>query len=335
MGKSIKSRHYQKIIQKGSQMERLSRCIYRKVADGKASKHDVFTEKGRGAEVGLGVPWQVWLESKHLKLQHKCKKIAPKWEGPFEISKAPGLLTYWLKLPKQWKIHSIFHTTLLSPYKENKTHGPNYLKPPPDLINGHQEYEVEAINAHQRQGRSHLYLVKWKGYSTAENTWEPERNLINAQDILLIHKIRHQLCWKQREQSASENIYLMPHIETLNLCKGNKENIPLSLLQRDLSDLTDYFDCKFKDYQDYPDYFRAYLTNWIKDPSYHSFEVHYCQHHLLVQQCKDFDTLIKETQKMREYTWGLPWINSHRWCKHMDKYRYGYEVTDIRGYPDN
>ena len=30
--------------------------IYRKVADGSASKGDIFTEKGQGAEMGLGVP---------------------------------------------------------------------------------------------------------------------------------------------------------------------------------------------------------------------------------------------------------------------------------------
>ena len=94
----------------------------------------------------------------------------------------------------------------------------------------------------------------------------------------------------------------MPHFETLNLSEENKENIPPSILQKDLSNLTNYFDCKFKDYQDYLNYFRTYLTNWIEDPSYHSFKVHYCQHHLLTQQCKDFDDLIKETQKMREYT---------------------------------
>ena len=38
----------------------------------------------------------------------------------------------------------------------------------------------------------------------------------------------------------------MPHIETLNLSEENKENIPPSLLQRDLRNLIDYFDQKIK-----------------------------------------------------------------------------------------
>ena len=49
----------------------------------------------------------VWLESKNLKLQYESKKVAPKQEGPFQISEVLGPLTYRLKLPEQWKI---FHT---------------------------------------------------------------------------------------------------------------------------------------------------------------------------------------------------------------------------------
>ena len=116
----------------------------------------------------------VWLESKNLKLRYESKKVAPKREGPFRISKVLGPLMYRLKLLEQWKIHPMFHATLLTPFKENDIHGHNYLNPPPDLIDGEPEYEVEAINAHRRQGRGYLYLIKWKDYLSAKNTWEPE-----------------------------------------------------------------------------------------------------------------------------------------------------------------
>ena len=33
-------------------------------------------------------------------------------------------------------------------YKEMMEHGPNFLRPPPDLIDGEEEYEVEAILRH-------------------------------------------------------------------------------------------------------------------------------------------------------------------------------------------
>ena len=136
---------------------------------------------------------KVWLESKNLKLRYETKKLAPKREGPFEIEEVLSPLNYRLKLPKQWKIHPVFHATLLSPYLESDIHGKNFSMPPPDLINGEHEYEVEAIVTHKPQGRRNLYLVKWKGYPTSDNTWEPERNLDNAKQILEVYKDQHNL----------------------------------------------------------------------------------------------------------------------------------------------
>ena len=130
---------------------------------------------------------------KHLKLRYESKKLAPKREGPFVISEVLNPLNYRLSLPESWRIHPVFHASLLSPYKDNNVHGENFPRPPPDLIDDHPEYEVEAILAHQRRGNSLRYLVKWKGYSTAENSWEPGRNLENAQQILNAYKTRHKL----------------------------------------------------------------------------------------------------------------------------------------------
>ena len=58
-------------------------------------------------------------------------------------------------------------------------HGPNFIEPPPDLIDGEEEYEVEAILDSRKwgRGRKQQYLVKWKGYSEGENQW------VNAKDM--------------------------------------------------------------------------------------------------------------------------------------------------------
>jgi len=39
----------------------------------------------------------------------------------------------------------VFHTSLLTPYKETNEHGTNFLEPPPELIKGEEEWEVEQI----------------------------------------------------------------------------------------------------------------------------------------------------------------------------------------------
>ena len=36
-----------------------------------------------------------------------------------------------------------FHVALLTPYKENDVHGPNFPHPPPDLVKGQEEWEIE------------------------------------------------------------------------------------------------------------------------------------------------------------------------------------------------
>ena len=61
---------------------------------------------------------KIWLNTRNLKMNHH-KKIAPKREGPFEIEEVLGPVTYRLKLPTTWKIHNVFHATLLRPYIEN------------------------------------------------------------------------------------------------------------------------------------------------------------------------------------------------------------------------
>ena len=74
--------------------------------------------------------------------------MAPKQEGLFEITEVIGPVTYRLKLPATWKIHDMFHTTLLRQYRENEVYGANFPKPPPELVDGEEVYEVEGILRH-------------------------------------------------------------------------------------------------------------------------------------------------------------------------------------------
>jgi hypothetical protein len=134
---------------------------------------------------------QVWLESKNLKIPYQSRKLALKREGPFKIKEVLGPVTYRLTLPKQWKIHDVFHACLLTPYKETELHGPNETRPPPNLVQGNEEYEIETIVLHRlHKNRETTYLIKWKGYHSSENLWITESDLINAEEELNDYKRR-------------------------------------------------------------------------------------------------------------------------------------------------
>jgi hypothetical protein len=90
----------------------------------------------------------VWLKGKNLPLSYGMAKLAPQCHGPFKIIKIISPVAVKLKLPAQWSIHPIFYSSLLTPYTETPSHGPNFTRPPPDLIDGEEEYEVEQICAH-------------------------------------------------------------------------------------------------------------------------------------------------------------------------------------------
>jgi hypothetical protein len=103
---------------------------------------------------------------------HPTAKLAPKRYGPFTIKKRVLDVIFQLELPHQWKIHNVFHASLLTLYIETELHGPNYPEPPPEITEGDPEFEVEQIIGSRRIGKKKTlqYKVRWKGYSPAVTT---------------------------------------------------------------------------------------------------------------------------------------------------------------------
>ncbi len=157
---------------------------------------------------------QVWLDASHLKLPHQKAKLILKCLGPFKITQEISPVAYRLELPPNWRIHDVFHASLLTPYHETNTHRPNFAQPPPDLINREDEYEVERIVTHRQFGqlKKLQYLIKWKGYPKSDNIWEPADQVHAPQLIKHYQSTAHH-------QSAARKIYqsaIPPaHIRTL------------------------------------------------------------------------------------------------------------------------
>ena len=106
-------------------------------------------EQGKSTFIPFKQGDKVWLDTRNIKMNYH-KKIRPKREGPFEIVKVIRPVTYQLKLPPTWKIHPMFHATLLRQYKETEVYGANFPRPLPDIIEGEEVYKVERILKHRK-----------------------------------------------------------------------------------------------------------------------------------------------------------------------------------------
>ena len=88
---------------------------------------------------------KVWLEGTNLKWIEETLKLFPRQYGPFRVATKVSHVAYKLDLLDYWRIHNVFHTSLLTLYHETKEHGPNFLALPPDIIDDTLEWEVEKI----------------------------------------------------------------------------------------------------------------------------------------------------------------------------------------------
>jgi len=78
------------------------------------------------------------------------------------------------------------------------------------MIEGEEQYEVEAIQAHRCQERKIQYLIKWKGYPESDNTWEPKENLQAPRLVKEYHEA-HPAEDKKVKQKARTASTSLPH----------------------------------------------------------------------------------------------------------------------------
>ena len=111
-------------------------------------------------------------------------------------------MAYRLELPPAWTIHDVFHATLLTPYHETHQHGVNFTRPPPDLMDNLEEFKVEEVLGHHYHGKKWRlqYLIKWKGYSAADNMWEPADQVF-APELIQKYHVKHPLTQDKRNHS--------------------------------------------------------------------------------------------------------------------------------------
>jgi len=87
----------------------------------------------------------VWFLTRNVRTTRPCKKLDYKKIGLFKILAKIGSSAYKLDLPDTMKIHNTIHTPLLEPYENDKLPSQRQEPPPPIIIEGKPEYELEEI----------------------------------------------------------------------------------------------------------------------------------------------------------------------------------------------
>ena len=118
----------------------------------------------------------VLLTTQNLRLKGIPHKLQRKLCGPYKILERIGTQAYRLKLPDSWRIHPVFHISLLKQWRESLVQ-----QVPGDVeledADRSEYFEVEKILrwrwSSKTRRRRREFLVLWQGYPTEDAEWIP------------------------------------------------------------------------------------------------------------------------------------------------------------------
>jgi len=154
----------------------------------------------------------------------RLEKLTKCFVGLYKVKGIVSSNVIELELPKSIKIHPIVNISRVQLYKP-QVEGQKKIPPKLVIIEGEEEFKVEKIlNKRMVRGKE-KFLVRWKGYTVEEDTWENRENLENAKGLVEEFKREYreevkELRQQEQEEEEKEFSWELPREFTAKLLYG-------------------------------------------------------------------------------------------------------------------
>ena len=112
--------------------------------------------------------------------------------GPFYVIRSIGPVAYELELPQTWRIHPVFHTSLLRPFRTSSWQRSEKVALDEIQEEDERSYEVERLlrwryvgpsDKRTTRSRKKEYLVLWKNFSLDDASWTHENHFDYPEEL--------------------------------------------------------------------------------------------------------------------------------------------------------
>ena len=144
-------------------------------------------------------------------------KLRSRWQGPFSVLERTSVVNYRVvrHLSGGGQETRLVNVRRMKPYTEatalsdiahsirNPFNARNDDENEGSSEESEGEYEVEAILDKKTRRGKRYYLVKWSGWDSSHNTWEPLENLVNSSVLIEEFESRQRQAQQQSNRAAA------------------------------------------------------------------------------------------------------------------------------------
>jgi len=163
---------------------------------------------------------RILLSTKDLVFKERpSKKLMERYVGPYVIEEIVSSNVVKLQLPSSMRIHPVVNVSRIVRYKK-QIKGQKKEEGKLVEIEGVEEWEVEKVLNKKKIRGVEKYLIRWKGFTVEEDTWERKENLKNAEELIKEFKQGEVVVRRQVEEEGEYRRMELPEKYTAKLLYG-------------------------------------------------------------------------------------------------------------------